>query len=535
MNRIKKFGLLLSGVLIVFLLFSALPAFAQSGVLEVRCLNNSGALEQNVQVSILPMGAKKGKEKKSDSRGVAVFDKLANGVYRVVGRKAGFAPALYEFVEIKGGKESVDLKLAVGTMEQKLYFEDPGLEGKAATSLQNGVDALKQGRLEDAEKLIKQSMSIHPSSSEAFYYYGIVLLEQFKYDQGVEALNNAIHFANIRKTIATTSESAKSYEAIARNAQEHITTMPVRKADDALRQNKLAEAAALYSEAIKANPGNVQLYLRRAVAQEGDKKFADAAASYSEGLKIQPDSAVLYAGLARALTQEEKIDEALIAINKANSLSPGNEEILTIKKSIDSRIAHDRTEKANAMLVEGNSLLTANDAAGALAKYEETNKLTDGKQPVIWRQIGRSLAKLNRADEAEAAFKKAIELAAENQKEEYRLSLAQLYMDNKRSDEALDLLAAGARNGEAQLFEIFTKLKNSNPALAEAALERVIKMNPNNADAYYELGRLYYADGRSKDTMTQEALSKYLEIGKDENKIDEAKNLLIVIRRRIGK
>ena len=84
------------------LLSFALPLFAQNSELQVKCLDASQNPAQNVKVTVINIQNKKPKDKKSDNQGIAVFDKLDNGVYRVVGRKEGFAPSFYEFVLIKG-------------------------------------------------------------------------------------------------------------------------------------------------------------------------------------------------------------------------------------------------------------------------------------------------------------------------------------------------------------------------------------------------------------------------------------------------
>jgi len=63
-------------------------------------------------------------------------------------------------------------------------------------------------------------------------------------------------------------------------------------------------------------------------------------------------------------------------------------------------------------------------------------------------------------------------------------------------------------------------------------MEKVIKADPDNADAYFDLGQMYYADGKEKDSRTKELLTKYTEIGKDATKLENAKNMLILINRR---
>jgi len=158
------------------------------------------------------------------------------------------------------------------------------------------------------------------------------------------------------------------------------------------------------------------------------------------------------------------------------------------------------------------------------------------KQSPLWRQMARAYGKLNQEDAAVAAFKKSIELAPADKASEYRNSLAQYYLDGKKYDEAVEVLAdpkaAGSQSPEQTLLALAASSKNKQPQLAEAALERLLKVNPDNTDAYFDLGQMYYADGKEKDSRTKELLTKYVETGKDEAKLESAKNMLIMINRR---
>ena len=70
----------------------------------------------------------------------------------------------------------------------------------------------------------------------------------------------------------------------------------------------------------------------------------------------------------------------------------------------------------------------------------------------------------------------------------------------KKFDEALDVLAdpKNSADPEAELITLARNAKDKQPVLAEAALERVLKSNPGNIDVYYELGQLYYMDGKRR-------------------------------------
>ena len=544
MNRIKIFGLLLTGALFFSMVFSSVPAFAQTGTLQVTCVGPSGAPEKDVKVTVAPIIGPPGKDKKSSAAGVAVFDKLNNGAYRVVGRKAGFAPELYEFAVVNNNTVSVTLNLAAGA-ERKFYFEDPELERQANVLLGEGIKAIESGNAAEAEKLLAQAREIKPLAADILYYYGAAQANQGKFEQALESLKKAEDVANLMLSAMTMPKPGgpggpppggfggpggpppggfdgpppggfggpggpppggfggppggprRIYEMISQNAAQQINLIPVMKAEAAYSAKRFDEAVTLYDEAIKVNPQNPALYSNKALV----------------------------------LAQSGKLDEALAAANKALEIDPGNERAGQVKKIVDAGIESAARENANNLLNEGNKLLDS-DASAALKKFEEANVLTGQKQALIWRQIGRARAKLKQDPEAVAAFKSAIEFAPADQLESYSMSLAQYYLDTKRPEEALDIVVADSKNPEQRLMELFTKTKNSPDltAFATASLGRIIKLNPANLDAVFELGQIYYME--KEDGQARELLTKYVEKGNDETKVQRAKDFLSLIARR---
>ena len=503
-----------------------MPA-TQTGTLEVTVIGPSGAPEKDVTVTALPVGANKGKNKKSTETGLAALDKHNYGTYHIVGRKKGFEPAVQEFVVLNSDKIALTLKLTAGA-DRKLYFEDAALERQYFSLLNEGITALESGNMAESERLIVRALEIKPSNSsaDAYLYYGLALERQEKHDQAQESFKKAMDAANFMLSIIPNPKpmgmgmggpggmggapkpsgpsNREIFETIALNAEEQFVFIPMRRAEAAYEEKRYDEAIAFYDEAIKIIPGNVLLHSNKALVQ----------------------------------IQADKMDEAVASINKAIELQPDNERVLQIKKVVDASIEKLALEKqnllirqANDLISEGNKLLES-DASAALIKFEEANALTDEKQSMVWRQIGRAHAKLNQDTEAVAAFQKAIDLAPDNQIESFQMSLAQFYLDSKRTEEALDIVVAGSKDPEQRLMDLFTKNKNNQEAigLATAALERVIKQNPSNFEAVFELGQIYYMD--RNDNAAQELLAKYIENGKNANRIQTAKDFLTLIARR---
>jgi tetratricopeptide (TPR) repeat protein len=499
--KMKSCKYLIDCIAALSVLFLALPMYADNGTLQVKCLEQSGSPSQNAKVVVVNMNNQKAKDKKSDAKGVAEFAKIEDGVYRVFARKDGFVPALYEFAVMKGNTESVTLNLAAGA-DKKLYFEDQAEEQRAIQFLRQGLDAAKQNKYEEAEKCFTQALEINPSSAETLYFFAATNVSEGKFDRAVELLNQTVKIADARMTFSPAAAgSPNPYETISRSAKQLLKQMPTYKGEAALKQKNWDLAIKIFAEAIKDDPNN-------------------------------PDN---YSDMAIALTSAGKLDEAMAMVDKAVALKPAEKSYVDLKGKIAARKENANFEKAKALMAEGNQLLMDGDAAGALKKYEAAKGLIkEDVQAPLWTQIARAQAKLNQEEAAIASFKKSLELATPDRLNECRSAFAQFYIDAKKYDEAINVLTDPKAEASSQqtLVDLAKTWKNKEPNFAIAALEKVIKINPANADAYFDLGQLCYIEGKSKDSRTKELLSKYLEIGKDADKIQGAKDLLVIVNKR---
>jgi tetratricopeptide (TPR) repeat protein len=479
------------------LLFIALPVLAETS-LQVKCVDAAGAPVKDVKVMVLPLKPPpKIKDKKSDAQGIAEF-KLDDGAYRVFGRKDGFEPALYEFAVLKGSPVSSTLTFVPGA-DKKLYFEDPAEEKKAQDLMVQGLQTLKENKAGDAEKLLSESVAIAPSNAEAFYYLAVSLLQQHKYDEGLKTLDRTMEVASAWMVASPPAPpgSSNPYEQVYKSAQNVKAKLPGIKAEDAIRSKNYDLAVKEFSELIKTNPNEPEFHANLAIAQYNLHKY----------------------------------DEALAAIDEAIKLKPGTYD--SMKKTILAQKEKSQLEQAQAFLDQGTKLLQEGDAAAALKKFEESKALVTAqdKQWPIWRQIGRAQAKLNQP-EAVDSFKKAIELAPEDKKADCRNAFAQYYLDQKKYDEAVDVIAdPKAENPEKSLLDVAKATSSKEPRMARAALERVMKMNPENLDAAFDLGQLIYFD-KDNDARAKELLTKYIEKGQDAKKVSEAKDMMVLINRR---
>jgi len=469
------------------------------------CSDSSSNPVKDVKVWIFCINDGKSKDKKSDSKGIAEFTKLDDGVYRIVGRKDGLSPALFEFALVQGSDESVSLKFESGP-DKKFYFEDEALSQQAFDLLKQGFEAVKQNKFDEAEKLLKESVELNPSSPDALYYLAVACLQQSKFDEGAEQLKRVEKLSAVLKTLpqADGQSGPNPYEGMNEKVKQLLFKMPALKGDAALKNKDFDTAIAGYSEALKSEPNNPDLYYNLALAQANAKKNEDAAKS----------------------------------IEKAIQLKPGEKAYESLKNQIEALKENEVLQQAQAVMDEGNKLLNEeDDAAGALKKFEEARAMVpEDKQSPLWRAIGRAHAKLNQADAAVDAFKKSVEFAPSASVAEYRNAFAQHYVDQQKYDEALDVYTdpktIGSETPEQVLSSVAKAYSKDNPKMAELALERIIETNPENAEAYFELGKLYYMDGKEQDNRSKEVFAKYVEIGKDPGNLGQAKDFLVIIEKR---
>ncbi len=71
-------------------------------------------------------------------------------------------------------------------------------------------------------------------------------------------------------------------------------------------------------------------------------------------------------------------------------------------------------------------------------------------------------------------------------------------------------------------------VRKGKQAQARMVFEKVLQVNPNFAEAYYQLGMDYFYELNDK-VRAKTMLEKYIEMGKDETNLNNAKNVLIVM------
>jgi tetratricopeptide (TPR) repeat protein len=479
--------------------------------LEVKCVDGSGNAVPGVKVTLQQLENNKAKDKKSDAKGIALFQKLDDGSYRVIGRKEAMAPSFQEFFVLRNAaQQSVTLKFEAGAPDSKLYFEDPTVNQHAMELMRQALASFQANKMEEGAKLMDESLRINPSNPEGYFHLGTALVQMKQWDRAVAAYQKAADAATTVMQLPRPKDQAGS---------------------DALTQVQTLAAT---------NAKKVPVFRLQTDAEDAakERKFDVAVAKYQEAITLDPNDSYLHYAVSVALANAGKLDESDREIDKAIQLKPGEKAYTDMKQQISLRKENDRLRQAQNLLTEGDNFYKANDFANALKKYEEARPMIPDKSlPTVLAQIGRTYGKLNQPDKAVAAFNKAIEMAPDNA--EIRRGLAQYYLNEKKYEDALNVFTdpRASANGapEQVLFDLGQKLSSAgNSEVAELAFEKALKINSKHAESCYELGMLlYYA--KKDDKRAIDLLTQYVQLGKDKAHIDNASTVLVVLKKRAGK
>jgi Flp pilus assembly protein TadD len=250
-------------------------------------------------------------------------------------------------------------------------------------------------------------------------------------------------------------------------------------------------AASILEDFLKRHPNSVAVRMAYARFLAGQKRYEDSGAQFRIILKQHPhDAETLYA-LGLLAYQAERLPEAEEYFHRFIAVREG-------EPSAEDADDNDDDDQPNV-----NGARSANAGYLYLAQIAEDqkdypkalkalDKITDGDEALTARlQHAAVLAKMGRLDEARSELHN---LPAQNQRERIQIVLteAQLLTDAKRGDDALKLLTDELKvyPGDPDLLydEGMTAERLDRLELMESSLRELIRIHPDNAQAYNALG-----------------------------------------------
>lgn len=320
-----------------------------------------------------------------------------------------------------GGRDELETAVGLGAEDERIWFylgsADIALNDPADAALQferaenddpsnvavlaNLVDVyLQLNRMDDAERVAKRAIALHPDQSFGFEALGTVELNRGQLDAGRKDLQKAL------------SVDPKDYRAMLLIGKSYI----------AQKKPNYDLAIAQFDAVLAADPKSPDALLAKADALSGKGDVAGAVAVLQTLVKLQPEAVEFEDNIAQTYLEHNMIQQARDAFAQAIKDHPKDPEPWALQAEYDDA-KHNGTLASQEF---DKALALAPDNTRLLFDYGRM-QLMDMKNPVKAQEIFSRLVTQAPSD-PEAAFFLGQAYAASNQwaqaRDEYQRSFA---------------------------------------------------------------------------------------------------------------
>jgi len=320
-----------------------------------------------------------------------------------------------------------------------------------------------------------------------------------------------------------------------------------------MQQGKLEEAAAGFAAIAKQQPGFAEAHFNLALVREEQGRYEEAIVSLQRALKLQPQlhGARLFLGIAefrlshldRALAAlqketgaypkdanawmwlgvvrlaQDKPQEAAEALDKAAKLKPDDPDILYHRGRAHLLVSNESYAKMfevqpgswRVHRVMAQASAEADRHLDAIEEYEAAIKLAP-MQPGLHEELGSEYRNANKFPEAEAAFRRELEIDPNNVLARYKLGAIAVEKGDGAKGKELIEAAQRVKPGLVHLDYNLGRAEMllGNDAAAASHLEHTVKTDPDPEiieQAWFQLGTAYRRLHRTEEARN--AMAKY--------------------------
>jgi len=257
-------------------------------------------------------------------------------------------------------------------VETERYSALTGAHSAPETPMQESRSLLEQGKLPEAEKIMREYLEVHNSSADAHFLLGYIL---FKEENAKSSLAEYTEGAKYRKPTAAELEVVASDYVLLKDypdADKWFSKAVEWNPKDALgwyylgrtkyNENRFEEAIAAFEQCLKLEPQNVKAEDNLGLSYEGLNRYDEAMAAYRAAIDWQKDAPVKNAGplldLGGLLVDTDRSEEGVPWLLEAERLSP---EDYKVHRQLGKAYAHlDQLEKAGPELEKAADLAPEN-------------------------------------------------------------------------------------------------------------------------------------------------------------------------------
>ena len=210
----------------------------------------------------------------------------------------------------------------------------------------------------ELESVARQMLQVWPDYAQGWKALGAVLALQRRFDEAVQALQNAVEGlpsdAEVHNALGAALQAlgrpaeaeAHCRRAVQLDPDSHFANFNLGIALQAL--GRLPEAEAIFRRAIELKPDAYQAHTNLGNVLQAVRRFSESEATYRLALELAPDSDATHSNLGSALRELGRLDEAESCFRRAIDLNPhGNEAHSNLLFTLNSTANLSRTELFN--------------------------------------------------------------------------------------------------------------------------------------------------------------------------------------------
>ena len=386
---------------------------------------------------------------------------------------------------------------------------------------------LRQGDLSAAENALRQALTNDSKSAVAHTAMGDLHLMRKDPNQAGEEFKKAAALAPIRSIerlqyaafksgVGDTEEVRKISSEMTSKAPDYLPGWCL-LGEVAFKDKKYDEALSLLQNVFSRDPENLDGHRLESevLMAKGDTKKALGILERLD--QTYPDSPLIKYELAGAYLKNNGLNQAKVALGQAISINPNYADAILLLADINLRSGHGeaviepmtRLLKKNPELRPAALVLAA--AYGSLDRFDDAAVIT-GEQarlaprdPQAQMALGLTLRQAKRNGEARQAFEKAAELAPESLWPMDQL--IELDILEKHFDAARETIRRQFQktpdSPAAHFFEGKILSAEQKWDLAEAELQKTLRLDPNFGGAYDLLVQSYLASNKLPQALSQ--------------------------------
>jgi tetratricopeptide (TPR) repeat protein len=323
-----------------------------------------------------------------------------------------------------------------------LWGQSPAL----GESFQQASEAMRAGKLEEAEERFSVIVKQDPAFAEARFDLGLVREEQGKHEQAIADFQKAL-------SLKPRLRGAYLFSGIAE-----------------FRLNHLDRAAAAVKKETNIYPADAGAWMWLGVVRLAQEQPVEAAEALDKAAKLAPDDLdILY--------------------------HRGRAHLLVSKDSYGKMFKKDpRSWRVHQVIAQANA--EADRHVDAVAEYQEAIKLAPS-QPGLNEELGSEYRNLGKLPEAEQAFRRELEIDPYNVLARYKLGV--LLVEKGDAAKGKELIEVSLREKPVLLHSDYNlgraEMLLGNDAAAAQHLERATNAPGSDPEvveqAWYQLGTVY--------------------------------------------